>query len=280
MGIAERTSDAGEPLTGRDRRAVSAAQQLIGRRPAGGDAFFKVLTLLAALSVPLLMVGILVELLRHSQLALQRFGWGFLTSDAWNPVTQEFGALSSIFGTVVSTAIALLIALPLGLVIALFLVEQATPRVAAFFGSAIELLAAVPSIIYGMWGLFVFAPFMATYVQPVLGEYLGFLPLFQGPPIGIGVLTAGIILAFMVLPYISSVTRDVFRMVPPVLKEAAYGVGATNWEVTRGVTIPYAPGAGSRSGRNHGGDLRHRQPSSSGGIAIRQRQFHRFDSGE
>jgi phosphate transport system permease protein len=205
-----------------------------------GDAAFKVVVLASAASVPLIMVGILWELFRNSRLSMQSFGLGFLTSSAWNPVTEQFGALSGIFGTGLSALIAMFLAVPLGLVIALFLVELAPPKMSAFFGGAIELLAAVPSIIYGMWGLFVFAPFMADYVQPLLGDTLGFLPLFKGPPMGIGMLTAGIILALMVLPYISSVTRDVFRMVPIVVKESAYGVGATNWEVTRGVTLRYA----------------------------------------
>jgi phosphate transport system permease protein len=186
------------------------------------------------------MAGILFELIRNSRLSLSAFGLDFLITNAWNPVTGQFGAMSSMFGTAVSTLIAIVIAIPLGLVIALFLVELATPRVSAFFGTAIELLAAIPSIIYGMWGLFVFAPFMAKHVQPLLGKTLGFLPLFQGPPLGIGMLTAGLILAFMILPYISSVTRDVFGMVPVVVKEAAYGVGATNWEMTRGITLPYS----------------------------------------
>jgi phosphate transport system permease protein len=133
----------------------------------------------------------------------------------------------------------MVIAVPLSLAIALFLVELASPRVSRIVGTLIELLAAVPSIIYGMWGLFVFAPFMARYVQPLLGKTLGFLPLFQGPPMGIGMLTAGIILAFMVLPFISAITRDVFQLVPPVVKESAFGMGATTWEVTYKVTIPY-----------------------------------------
>jgi phosphate transport system permease protein len=205
-----------------------------------GDRVFKLVVILSAASVPLIMVGILWELIRNSELSMEKFGLGFLTSAQWNPVTEQFGALSGIFGTGVSTLIAMLLAVPLGLVIASFLVELAPPKMSAFFGSAIELLAAVPSIIYGMWGLFIFAPFMADYIQPWLGETLGFLPLFSGPPMGIGMLTAGIILALMILPYISSVTRDVFRMVPTVVKEAAYGVGATNWEVTQGVTMRYA----------------------------------------
>jgi len=214
----------------------------VRRRPGAskGDPLFKWIALSCALVIPALMAGILVVLLLDSRLAIAKFGLGFLVSDAWNPVTGDFGALSSIFGTAVSTLIALLIAVPLGLIIALFLVELAPPKLSALFGSAIELLAAIPSIIYGMWGLFVFAPFMANHVQPLLGKYLGFLPLFQGPPLGIGMLTAGIILSLMILPYISSVTRDVFNMVPPVVKEAAYGVGATNWEVTRGVTLRYS----------------------------------------
>ena len=214
----------------------------VHRRPGAskGDPLFRWIALSCALVIPTLMAGILLTLLLDSRLAISKFGLGFLVSDAWNPVTGDFGALSSIFGTAVSTLIAMLIAVPLGLIIALFLVELAPPKLGTFFGSAIELLAAIPSIIYGMWGLFVFAPFMANHVQPLLGKYLGFLPLFQGPPLGIGMLTAGIILSLMILPYISSVTRDVFTMVPPVVKEAAYGVGATNWEVTRGVTLRYS----------------------------------------
>ncbi len=214
----------------------------VRRRPnaSKGDPLFKGIALSCALVIPTLMAGILLTLLLDSRLAIGKFGLSFLSSDAWNPVTGDFGALSSIFGTAASTLIAMLIAVPLGLVIALFLVELAPPKLSAFFGSAIELLAAIPSIIYGMWGLFVFAPLMANHVQPLLGKYFGYLPLFQGPPLGIGMLTAGIILSLMILPYISSVTRAVFNMVPPVVKEAAYGVGATNWEVTRGVTLRYS----------------------------------------
>jgi phosphate transport system permease protein len=169
----------------------------------------------------------------------ERFGARFLVTQAWNPVTGEFGALSSIYGTLVSTAIAMAVAVPLSLIIALFLVELAPPRISRFVGGAIELLAAIPSIIYGMWGLFVFAPFMADHVQPLLARVGGDFPLFSGPPMGIGMLTAGLILALMILPFITSVTRDVFRMVPAVVTESAYGIGSTTWEVTRKVTIPY-----------------------------------------
>jgi len=209
-------------------------------KPVAGDRVFRWITAVCAAAIPVLMAGLVCVMVFNSHLALKKFGLGFLTSTAWNPIAQEYGALSSIFGTGVSTLIAMLIAMPMGLAVALFLVEWAPPKVEAFFGTAIELLAAVPSIIYGMWGLFVFAPFMADHVQPLLGRYLGFLPLFKGPPMGIGMLTTGIILALMILPFISSVSRDVFKMVPSVLKESAYGLGATNWEVTKGVILPYA----------------------------------------
>lgn len=204
-----------------------------------GDLGFRWLSGLSAFLVPVLILGIFAMLLWYSLPALKRFGPSFLVSQAWNPVTQEFGAASSIFGTVVSTLIAMLLAVPLSIVIALLLVELAPPRISQLVGTLIELLAAIPSIIYGMWGLFVFAPFMADYVQPALAETLGFLPLFRGPPMGIGMLTAGIILAFMILPFICMITRDVFRLVPAVVKESAYGMGATTWEVTYKVTIPY-----------------------------------------
>jgi phosphate transport system permease protein len=206
---------------------------------AGGDQTFRWLTFICSLLVPLVMLAIGLELLRSSWPAVKQFGWRFFFYQEWNPVLQEFGAASSIFGTLASTLIAMFIAVPLSLAIALFLVELASPRVSRTVGTLIELLAAVPSIIFGMWGLFVFAPFMAKYVQPLLGQTLGFLPLFQGPPMGIGMLTAGIILAFMVLPFVSAITRDVFQLVPPVVKESAFGMGATTWEVTYKVTIPY-----------------------------------------
>ncbi|MEJ5329258.1 MAG: phosphate ABC transporter permease subunit PstC [Desulfobaccales bacterium] len=204
-----------------------------------GDRVFRGLTAVAALLVPAVILAIGLDLFITSYPALAKFGPRFLLSQEWNPVTQQFGAASSIYGTVMSTLIAMVIALPLSLAIALFLVELAPPKVSQVVGTMIELLAAIPSIIYGMWGLFVFAPLMATYVQPVLGKYLGFLPLFSGPPLGIGMLTAGIILAIMILPFMSAIARDVFALVPNVVKESAYGLGATTWEVTYKVTIPY-----------------------------------------
>jgi phosphate transport system permease protein len=203
------------------------------------DMFFKWTAAFFASIVLLLMVGIFVELVKDSHSSLQRFGVSFLISQSWNPVTEKFGAASSLFGTLLSTALALLMAIPLSLVIALFLVELAHPVLGRFVGGAIELLAAIPSIIYGMWGLFIFAPFMADYVQPFLSTYLGFLPFFQGTANGLGMLSAGIILALMILPFVCSVTRDVFQMVPSVVKESAYGMGATTWEVTRKVTLRY-----------------------------------------
>jgi phosphate transport system permease protein len=203
------------------------------------DFGFKWLTIISALLIPIIMLGIFWQLCGHSFLALKTMSWRFLTTATWNPVTNVFGAASSIYGTMVSTLIAMLLAVPLGLVIALFLVELAPPKLSKVVGTMIELLAGIPSIIYGMWGLFVFVPFMARYVQPFLGQTLGFLPLFQGPPMGIGMLTAGLILALMILPFITAICRDVFELVPVVMKESGYGIGATTWEVTYKITIPY-----------------------------------------
>lgn len=216
--------------------------ELDRKKPAsqrGSDRLFRWITAACAASILLLMAGFFVQLALGGRLSLARFGWRFLASGEWNPYTGEFGALSSLYGTLVSTLIATFIAVPLSLLTALFLTELAPPVVRRVTGTAIELLAAVPSIIFGMWGLFVFAPFMAKHVQPILGRSMGFLPLFKGPPMGIGMLTAGIILALMILPFISAVMRDVFLMVPAVVKESAYGMGATTWEVTRRITVRY-----------------------------------------
>jgi len=203
------------------------------------DPAFRWLTLTGGLFVLALIIAIFLTLVEGSLPALKEFGFSFLFSQNWNPVTEQYGALSSIYGTLASTFIAMLIAVPLSLVIALFLVELAPPQVSRIVGGAIELLAAIPSIIYGMWGLFVFAPFMADHFQPLLAGMTPGLPFFTGPPMGIGLLSAGIILALMILPFITSVTRDVFAMVPAVVKESAYGMGSTTWEVMRKVTLPY-----------------------------------------
>ncbi|MBI5643707.1 MAG: phosphate ABC transporter permease subunit PstC [Deltaproteobacteria bacterium] len=204
-----------------------------------GDAIFKRVSYFFALSVIVLMALIFIILLKESFLSIKTFGFGFIYSSAWDPVASDFGALPAIYGTLVSSAIAIVIAVPVSLGIAIFLTEMAPKSLKGPIGTAIELLASIPSIIYGMWGLFIFAPFLAEYVEPYMTEYLGFIPLFQGAPLGIGMLPAGFILAIMIIPFISSVTRDVFHMVPPMLKESGYGVGATKWEVIRKVVIPY-----------------------------------------
>ena len=219
----------------------------LGRAPRSRahwqDTLFRGTTRLFAVLVLFLLVSILLALGVAAAPALQKFGVGFFFSDAWNPVTNDFGALAPIYGTLVTSAIALVIGIPVSFGIALFLTEMCPVPLKRPLGTAIELLAAVPSIIYGMWGLFVFAPFFAEYIQPVLAQTLGDVwligSLFAGPANGLGVLTAGIILAVMVIPFIASVMRDVFEIVPPVLKESAYGIGCTTWEVVRNIVLPY-----------------------------------------
>ena len=203
------------------------------------DTFFKMVTILGATVILIIMTALFVQLIQNSMLSINKFGFGFIVDHVWDPIREQFGAASSIYGTLVSTIIAMILAVPLSVLIALFLVELSHPLLSKWIGSGIELLAAVPSIIYGMWGLFVFAPFMANTIQPFLKSVFGDSALFQGPPIGIGMLTAGIILAFMILPFITAVVRDVFAMVPSVVKESAFGMGSTTWEVTHKVTIRY-----------------------------------------
>ena len=208
-----------------------------------GDAAFRHLTRAAAITVLIILGGIIVSLVHGSWPALSTFGFNFLVEESWNPVTEKFGAIAPIYGTIVTSVIAMLIAVPVGLFIALFLTELCPMWLRRPIGIAIELLAGIPSIIYGIWGLFVFAPFLQQYVQPFLITVFGNVPvlstLFAGPPYGIGILTAGLILAIMVLPFITSISRDVFEAVPPVLKEAAYGLGCTTWEVARYVVLPF-----------------------------------------
>ena len=207
------------------------------------DACFKNLTRFFAFFVFSILVAILISLAYHSQLTLSKFGFEFLFVDEWDPVKEEFGALVPIYGTLVSSAIAMIIGIPVSFGIALFLTELSPNWLKRPLGTAIEMLAAIPSIIYGMWGLFVFAPLFAQYVQPALIKTFGALPifgpLFKGPSMGIGMLTAGIILAVMVIPFITAVMRDVFELVPPMFKESAYGLGATTWEVVWHVVLPY-----------------------------------------
>ena len=207
------------------------------------DAIFHVLTRAAALTLLAILGGVIVSLFIGSLPAFNAFGFNFVFEERWNPVTERFGALAPIYGTVITSFIAMLIAVPIGLMIALFLTELCPMWLRRPLGIAIELLAGIPSIIYGIWGLFLFAPFLQSTLQPLLIATFGNVPflssLFEGPPYGIGVLTASLILAIMVLPFITSISRDVFEAVPPVLKEAAYGIGCTTWEVFRNVVLPY-----------------------------------------
>lgn len=207
------------------------------------DAAFKNLTRFFAFAVFCLLAAILVSLAYNSQASMREFGLGFLFNAEWDPVNDEYGALIPIYGTLVTSAIALIIAVPVSYGIALFLTELSPKWLRRPLGTAIEMLAAIPSIIYGMWGLFVFVPIFQRTIQPFLIDTLGQVPLlgllFQGPPLGIGVFTAGIILAIMIIPFITAVMRDVFELVPPILKESAYGLGATTWEVSRRVVLPY-----------------------------------------
>jgi phosphate transport system permease protein len=213
------------------------------RRSPLGDMAFGSLTFFFALLVLLLLSGVLGSLVAGAWPALRHFGLGFIVADTWNPVTEKFGALAPIFGTLVTSAIAMLIGIPVAFGIALFTTELCPPWLKRPLATMIELLAAIPSIIYGIWGLFVLAPFVQAYIEPLLIDTLGAIPgiglLFAGPPLGIGVLTAGFILAIMVLPYISSIMRDVFETVSPVLKESAYALGATTAEVVWQVVLPY-----------------------------------------
>jgi phosphate transport system permease protein len=208
-----------------------------------GDAVFHQLTRAAAAGVLILLSGIIVSLILGSLPALREFGPYFLVDQRWNPVTEKFGALPAIYGTIVTSFLAMLIAVPIGLLISVFLTELCPLWLRRPVAIAVELLAGIPSIIYGIWGLFVFAPFLQETLQPFLIDVFGDVPglsaLFAGPPYGIGMLTASLILAIMVLPFITSISREVFESVPPVLKEAAYGVGCTTWEVVRYVVLPF-----------------------------------------
>jgi phosphate transport system permease protein len=207
------------------------------------DALFSALAHGAALLTLALLAGIIISLLIGAAPAIHEFGIGFLWSKDWDPVQQKFGGLVMIYGTVATSLIALLIAVPVSFGIALFLTELAPKWLKRPLGIAIELLAAVPSIVYGMWGLLVFGPILASFVQAPLQAVFGEVPvlgaMFSGPPVGIGILSAGIILAIMVIPFIAATMRDVFDVTPPMLKESAYGLGATTWEVVWKVVLPY-----------------------------------------
>jgi phosphate transport system permease protein len=213
------------------------------KRQAVLDLLFRNLTRVSAFGVLALLLGIMISLVVGSMPAIHAFGLNFLVSSDWDPVNDKFGALIPIIGTLVTSGIALLIAIPVSFGIALFLTELSPRILRRPLGIAIELLAGIPSIIYGMWGLFVFAPLFADHIEPWISSHVGAMPyigpFFSGPPMGIGMLTAGIILAIMVIPFIASVMRDVFDVVPTMLKESAFGLGATTWEVMWQVVLPY-----------------------------------------
>jgi len=205
-----------------------------------GDAVFKWITLLMAASVAALIVLVGWQMWTGSQLAIHKFGFSFLASSTWDPVQEQFGALPFIFGTLVSSLVALIIAVPLSIATAVYLTELAPPRLRQPIVSVVEMLAAVPSVIFGLWGIFVMIPWLRGHVFPCLQKSLGFLPLFRGPIYGVSMLAAGIIIAIMIVPIITSVSREILRSVPDLQREAAYGLGATRWEVTRIAVLSYA----------------------------------------
>ncbi len=232
-GLSEsRAPQAGAPA---NTDAVTLARRVA--RFAFQDRWFERITGSFAALVLLAMFGIIGSLIYQSLPVFQKFGFGFIASATWSPSDDVFGAGIAVFGTLVTSAIAMLIAVPISFGIALFLTETCPLWLRRPLGTAIELLAGVPSIIYGIWGLFVLAPLLQQYVQPLLIK-TG-LPLFAGPPLGVGIFTAGVVLALMVIPFTASVMRDVFDTVPPVLKESAYGIGCTTWEVVSNIVLPY-----------------------------------------
>jgi len=214
------------------------------RREARIERVFRNATLASVLLVLALLAGVIIALVHGAWPALKAFSWSFVLREKWNPVTEVFGALGPLYGTIVTSLIALLLAVPLSFGIAMFLTEICPRWLRGPISTGIELLASIPSIVYGIWGLFVLAPILQHQVQPWLIEHVGPMPvvgnLFQGPPFGIGLLTAGLVLAIMVLPFISSVMREVFRMAPVSLKEAAYGLGATQWNIVWHVVLPWS----------------------------------------
>jgi phosphate transport system permease protein len=207
-----------------------------------GDAVFRWLMLSAAVLTILIVISMLIALTSRSMLSIRHFGLGFIVGTDWDPVKGHFGALPFIYGTIVSSLLALIISVPLSLGIAIFLVEQAPRSLARPLTFLVELLAAIPSVVYGLWGIFVLAPFLREHVEPTLSRWLGWAPIFRGPITGIGLLTGGVILAIMVTPIISAVVRDVLAAVPGTQREAALALGATKWETTRVVLANGAPG--------------------------------------
>jgi phosphate transport system permease protein len=214
------------------------APKVFHLRSLGDPLFTGIVTILAVI-LPTLLLAIATELVIKAMPSIRHFGLGFLVSTEWNPSTDEYGALPFIYGTVVSSAIALIIAAPLSLGVALCLSEMAPEWLSRKLGFLVELLAAIPSVVYGLWAIFVLGPWLRDWVEPVLSRYLGFIPLFTGPRVSVGMLTAGVVLAIMVLPYIAAVCTDVLRVVPQSLREAAFALGATKWEMVRMAVLPY-----------------------------------------
>lgn len=205
-----------------------------------GDHLFRLLIRVSALTLLLIVLGMVVVMVIAAFPSIRAFGWRFLFTSTWDPVAHHFGALPLIYGTIVSSMLALVIAVPLGIGAAVYLAEVAPPWIRPPISFLIELLAAVPSVVYGLWGIFVLAPWLRTWVQPALGATLGFLPLFQGPPYGVGMLAAGLILSIMIVPFIIAVGREVLLAVPDAQREAALALGATRWETTRLAVLRYA----------------------------------------
>jgi phosphate transport system permease protein len=224
--------------------AAAPDRAVVVRRFGMRDARFRWITTLAALLVVAIFAGVIASLIIGAMPAIRQFGLPFVWTEAWNPVTENFGALASVYGTIVSSFIAMFVAVPVGIGIAIFLTEICPRSLRRPIGIAIELLAGIPSIIYGIWGLFVFAPAFQSTVEPWIINTFADVPVLQdylaGPPYGIGAFTAAFILSIMILPFIAAVTRDVFETVPPMLKEAAYGLGCTTWEVMWRVVLPFA----------------------------------------
>jgi phosphate transport system permease protein len=242
MSINQKTLDSHleGPVDASATTTTSEQQRELAKRVARfaqQDSAFRWVTFSFALLVLLALAGILVSLLREAWPALREWGPAFLIGTTWSPTDDVYGAVIAIYGTLATSAIALLFAVPISFGIAMFLTESCPVPLRRPLGTAIELLAGIPSIIYGIWGLFVLAPILQKYIQPLL--VATGLPFFAGPPLGIGVFTAGLVLALMVIPFTASVMRDVFETVPPVLKESAYGIGCTTWEVVRNIVLPY-----------------------------------------
>src|SRR5262245_26241544 len=231
-------SESGAQAGTADRLSLPIRASRLGQR-GSGDRIFDGLVRAAVWAVILIAAGLVASLAWEARHAIAAFGWRFIVSSTWDPVAGTFGALPFIYGTVVSSLVAVVIAVPLSLGAAIYLSDVAPFWIRAPIAFLIEMLAAVPSVVYGLWGIFVLVPWLRTAVQPALGHWLGFVPLFQGPPYGVGMLAAGLILAIMILPYITSVSREVLLAVPTGQREAALGLGATRWEATRIAVLRY-----------------------------------------